>query len=89
MPVDEHGEYRRDMSNPFGKVSALLVVIPAGVALFVILVRRLRARRALTAPRASVVAALSVYAAGVVANTVFPIFLNPRAATSRGCRPSR
>lgn len=65
------------MSNPFGEVSALPVVIPAGVALFVILVRRLRARRALTAPRAAVGAALSVYAAGVVANTVFPIFLNP------------
>ncbi|WP_251009328.1 VanZ family protein [Curtobacterium sp. ISL-83] len=44
--------------------------------LFVVLVAVLRARRRLTLPRATVAAALSVYAGGVVANTVFPIYLD-------------
>jgi hypothetical protein len=36
---------------------------------------RLRRRAALTIPRALVVAALSVYGAGVLANSLFPIFI--------------
>jgi glycopeptide antibiotics resistance protein len=52
---------------------------PAGVALavvgLVLVVWWLRRERALTVPRALAGAALCVYAAGVLANTAFPIFL--------------
>ena len=41
-----------------------------------ILVLRLRARRLLSLPRVAVAAALSIYVAGIVANTIFPIFLD-------------
>ncbi len=65
------------MNDPFDKVSALPVVIPLGVVVFVLLCWRLQATRRFTLPRAAVAAALAVYGAGIVANTVFPIFLNP------------
>ncbi|PZF67100.1 VanZ family protein [Curtobacterium sp. MCPF17_047] len=54
----------------------LPVVIPLSVALFVVLIAVLRARRRLTLPRAAVAAALTVYAGGILANTVFPIYLD-------------
>ncbi|CAH0217285.1 hypothetical protein SRABI76_02418 [Microbacterium oxydans] len=63
-------------SVSFSEVPALPVVVPLGLALFTVLLWRLRATRRFTAPRAAVAAALSVYAAGVIANTVFPIFLD-------------
>jgi glycopeptide antibiotics resistance protein len=63
-------------TNPFGEVPVLPVVIPFGLALFALLVWRLHARRLLTVPRAAVAAALSIYAAGIIANTIFPIFLD-------------
>ncbi|KOV79783.1 antibiotic resistance protein VanZ [Nocardia sp. NRRL S-836] len=43
---------------------------------FLALLAHLRRRDRLTAPRAAVALVLCVYVAGVVANTVFPIFLN-------------
>ncbi|WP_196777990.1 VanZ family protein [Lentzea aerocolonigenes] len=43
---------------------------------FLALLWHLRRRDRLTAPRAAVALVLCVYAAGVLANTVFPIFLN-------------
>jgi glycopeptide antibiotics resistance protein len=64
------------VSNPFDQVPVLPVVIPLGVALFVVLVLGLRARRLLSLPRVAVAAALSIYVAGIVANTIFPIFLD-------------
>lgn len=64
------------MSNPFDQVPVLPVVIPLGTVLFAILVLWLRARRFLSLPRVAVAAALSIYVAGIVANTIFPIFLN-------------
>lgn len=64
------------MSNPFDQVPVLPVVIPLGLALFAILILGLRARRLLSLPRAAVAAALSIYVAGIVANTIFPIFLD-------------
>jgi glycopeptide antibiotics resistance protein len=64
------------MSNPFGEVPALPVVIPLAIVLFGALLLRLGRHRAFSIPRASVAAALSIYAAGIVANTVFPIFLD-------------
>ena len=65
------------------EVPALPVVIPLGLALFGLLLWRLSATRRFTIPRAAVAVALSVYAAGVVANTVFPIFV----ATAGGGEP--
>jgi glycopeptide antibiotics resistance protein len=65
------------MSNPFGEVSAPPIVIPLALVLFAVLLLRLHARRIFSIPRASVAAALSVYAAGIVGNTVFPIFVSP------------
>lgn len=65
------------MSDPFGRVPVLPVVIPLGVLLFAVMVWRLRSRGLLSTPRAAVAAALAIYAAGIVGNTVFPIFLDP------------
>lgn len=64
------------MSNPFEQVPVLPVVIPLGIVVFALLVWRLAARRLFTVPRAAVAAALAVYAAGIVANTVFPIYVH-------------
>ncbi|SDQ89420.1 VanZ family protein [Microbacterium sp. cf332] len=64
------------MSDPFGEVPVLPVVVPLGLVVFVILLVTLSARRRLTLPRMAVAAALAVYAAGIVGNTVFPIFLD-------------
>ncbi|MDD7961950.1 VanZ family protein [Microbacterium thalli] len=64
------------MSNPFAEVPVLPVVIPFGVVVFAVLLVVLRARRIVTLPRAAVAAAVAVYAAGIVGNTIFPIFLD-------------
>ncbi|MDA0184347.1 VanZ family protein [Solirubrobacter phytolaccae] len=52
----------------------LPVVVPLAAAMFVALLWHLHRRDRLSAPRAIVSFLLCVYAAGVVANTVFPIF---------------
>lgn len=67
------------MSNPFDEIPVLPVVIPFGVAILVLLLWRLHATGRFSVPRAAVAAALAVYAAGILANTVFPIFMNPPA----------
>ncbi|MFF3026153.1 VanZ family protein [Microbacterium sp. NPDC057944] len=59
------------------QVPVLPVVIPLGIVIFGLLLWRLVAKRLLSVPRALVAAALAVYAAGIVGNTVFPIFVNP------------
>ena len=59
----------------FREVPVLPVVIPLAAAVLGILLWRLHGTGRLTAPRAAVALALAVYAGGVVANTVFPIFL--------------
>lgn len=64
------------MDNPFSEVPVLPVVIPLGVVVLAILVWRLLATRSFSLPRAAVAAALAIYAAGIVANTVFPIYLD-------------
>lgn len=60
----------------FREVPVLPVVIPVGVAVLAALLWRLHRRDRLSAPRAGIALALGVYVAGVVANTVFPIFLD-------------
>jgi glycopeptide antibiotics resistance protein len=60
----------------FGKVPVLPVVIPLGGVLFLVLLAVLRSRRRFSLPRAAVAAVLAIYTGGVVANTVFPIFLD-------------
>ncbi|GAA1943881.1 hypothetical protein GCM10009797_41110 [Nocardioides hwasunensis] len=54
----------------------LPVVVPLGAVIVLVLGWRLRRRGLFSLPRASVALALGVYAAGIVANTVFPIFLD-------------
>lgn len=60
----------------FDEVPVLPVVVPIAAAAFAILGWHLRRRGLLTAPRAAVALAMCVYVAGVVANTVFPIFVD-------------
>jgi glycopeptide antibiotics resistance protein len=60
----------------FGEVPALPVVVPAAGAVLAILLWQLRRRGAMTATRVLVAAAVCVYGAGVVANTIFPVFLD-------------
>lgn len=54
----------------------LPVVVPLAAATFAVLLWFLHRAGRLTAPRASVALAICVYVAGVVANTVFPVFLD-------------
>lgn len=65
------------MSDPFEQIPVLPVVVPLGILIFGLLLWRLVARRIFSVPRALVAAALAVYAAGIVGNTVFPIYLDP------------
>ena len=64
------------MNNPFSQVPVLSVVIPLGIVVFALLGWRLYAARSFSIARLSVAAALAIYAAGIVANTVFPIYLD-------------
>ena len=60
----------------FREIPVLPVVVPAAAAVFLILLWHLHRRDRLSAPRAAVALTVCVYAAGVVANTVFPVFLD-------------
>ena len=60
----------------FAPVPVLPVVVPLAAVVFLTLLWHLHSRGRLSVPRACVALALCVYVAGVVANTVFPIFLN-------------
>ena len=60
----------------FREVPVLPVVVPLAAVVLAALLWFLHRRERLTVPRATVAVALSVYVAGVVANTVFPIFLD-------------
>ncbi|MFN3948062.1 VanZ family protein [Microbacterium sp.] len=69
------------------EVPMLPIVIPLGAVIFVVLLRVLRSRGRVTLPRASVAAVLAVYVGGVVANTVFPIFVWVGARPDYGPEP--
>ncbi|MCI1017223.1 VanZ family protein [Microbacterium sp. C5A9] len=71
----------------FIEVPMLPIVIPFGVVVFLLLMAVLRSRGRVTLPRASVAAVLAVYAGGVLANTVFPIFLRVGTGFYDGPRP--
>lgn len=60
----------------FREMPVLPVVVPLAAASLLVMLWHLRRRDLLTLPRAAVAVALCVYVAGVVANTVFPIFLD-------------
>jgi glycopeptide antibiotics resistance protein len=64
-------------SDPFGEVPTLPVAVSVGVVVFLVQLVLLLRRGPFTWPRAAVAAAIAVYTAGIFANTVFPIFLNP------------
>jgi glycopeptide antibiotics resistance protein len=63
--------------DPFGEVPALPVAVPFGVVVFVLQVVLLHRGGRSSWPRTAVAAAIATYAAGVLANTVFPVFLDP------------
>ena len=65
----------------FREIPVLPVVVPLGVAAYAVLISRLRRRHLLSAPRALVALLLCVYLAGVIANTIFPIFLDMPASS--------
>ena len=71
----------------FVEVPMLPIVIPFGVVIFLTLIWVLRSRGGVTLARASVAAVLAVYAGGVLANTVFPIFLRVGTGFYDGPRP--
>ncbi|MCK2037907.1 VanZ family protein [Microbacterium sp. SSW1-49] len=71
----------------FIEVPMLPIVIPFGVVIFLVLLWILRSRGRVTIARASVAAVLAVYAGGVLANTVFPIFLRVGTGFYDGPRP--
>ncbi|MEZ0492726.1 VanZ family protein [Kineococcus sp. TBRC 1896] len=56
-------------------------MVPIAAAAFLGLLWSLRRRDRLSLPRAAVAAALCVYLAGIVANTVFPIYLDKPTGT--------
>lgn len=60
----------------FAEVPVLPVVVPLAVAAMALFVWHLQRRGLLTLPRGAVALALCVYVAGVIANTLFPIFLD-------------
>lgn len=63
------------------------IVIPLGIVIFLVLIQVLRSRGRVTLARASVAAVLAIYAGGVVANTIFPIFLRIGTGFYDGPRP--
>lgn len=65
----------------FHQVPVLPVVLPLAAAVFAVLVWTLRRRGRFSLPRAAVALVLCVYAAGVVANTVFPIITDKPASS--------
>lgn len=66
----------------FRQVPVLPVVIPLAAATLTALLWSLARRGRLSVPRAALALALCVYAAGIVANTVFPIFLDKPASSA-------
>ncbi|MQA32259.1 VanZ family protein [Modestobacter roseus] len=60
----------------FRQVPVIPVVVPSAAVLFVALLWHLHRRDRLTVPRAAVALVLCGYLAGIVANTVFPVFLD-------------
>ena len=61
--------------DPWGQVPVLPVVVPLGVLVLAVLLWRLHRRAALTLPRLLVSAVVALYVAGVVANSLFPVFI--------------
>ena len=66
----------------FHQVPVLPVVVPLAAAVLTGLMWSLLRSGRFSVPRAAVALALCVYAAGIVANTIFPIFLDKPVSTS-------
>lgn len=60
----------------FRQVPVLPIVVPLAALTFAALLGLLARRRRLSLPRAALALAICVYLAGIVANTIFPIFLD-------------
>lgn len=65
----------------FRQVPVLPVVVPLAVVTVAVLLTLLVRRGRFSLPRAAVALAVGVYAAGIVAHTVFPIFLDKPAGS--------
>lgn len=63
------------MSSPPHEIPALPVVVPLAAAAFTILLWQLKRRSSWSIPRIVVAAATCVYGAGIVANTIFPVYI--------------
>lgn len=63
------------MDSGYTEVAVLPVVVTVSVVAFAVLAWLLHRRAALTVLRAAVAAVLAVYVAGVVGNTLFPVYL--------------
>jgi hypothetical protein len=72
----------------FRQVPVLPIVVPIAEVNFLVLLY-LHRRDRFSAPRATVAFSCCVYAAGVVANALFPICLNKPARNARGGCTSR
>ncbi len=70
----------------FRQVPVLPIVLPIAIVAFLGLLWSLQRRNRLSLPRAALAAALCVYLAGVIANTVFPIFLDKPSSPGSGRR---
>jgi glycopeptide antibiotics resistance protein len=66
----------------FAEVPVFPVVVPIAVAAMALMVWHLHRRALLSWPRAAVALSLCVYVAGVIANTLFPIYLNNPSASA-------
>ena len=63
------------MTSPWREVTAWPFVVPVAALAGAVLLWRLHRRAALTLPRVLVGAVVAVYVAGVVANSLFPVFI--------------
>ncbi|MFI5427799.1 VanZ family protein [Aeromicrobium sp. UC242_57] len=68
------------MTSAPHEISALPVVVPLAALAFAAMLWRLHRRAAWSIPRVVVAAAVCVYGAGIIANTVFPILIDSPAS---------
>jgi glycopeptide antibiotics resistance protein len=66
----------KEQLHVFREVPVLPVVVPLAAAVFVLLLGRWHQQGRLSAARAAIALVGCVYGAGIVANTVFPIYLD-------------
>lgn len=81
--VGPSGPVTKGDMHVFQEVPVLPVVVPIAGVVVAVLAWRLHRRGRLTVPRVAVALAAGTYVAGVLANTVFPIFLDKPTSDAR------